>query len=323
MADESPLRGPPKGERRSPFGKTTERIQRPAKAAPIDGAALASPPPAVRLPSSPPVGLSIDGPWRPAGTPMYDAVAGERALTRVMPRLNALSAERLERPRGDVELVAAGALRVARSAGEPPLRARFRALPPSEFDPECLDLLEPLAWALWHVHRAQRAPAATTAAAAAVVPVELVEAATELERRMQNCVEYHLADHPEAGPTVAFLRAGTGYRDLAGDLLGYAELYRTHREELRHDRKHYREGDADEAVRLATRLFEALALGQGGDRHGLALRDRAWTLFARAYDEVAATGRWLLRRESGAASTFPTLRALGRSTPAPPGAGGR
>ena len=317
MADDSPLRGPPKNIRPSTFGKTTERIQRPVRPPPPPPVPAATPPSAraipvaARPPSSPPApGPPSDGLLRVVGTPMYDAIVGERALLHLMPRLNILSADQLEKPRGDLELVATGALGLARLIREPNLRARFRALPPSEFDPEWLDLLEPLAWALWHVHRTHQA--ASISAAAVVVPVDLVEAATDLERRMQTCVEYHLADHPDAGPKVAFLRVGTGYRDLAGDLMGYAELYRDYGEELRHDRKHYRAGDAGEAVVLATRLFEALAMGQGGDQHRLTLRDRTWTLLSRCYEEVAATGRWLLRHDPNVMALFPTLHALGR-----------
>ncbi|HEU4537789.1 MAG TPA: hypothetical protein VFS00_26895 [Polyangiaceae bacterium] len=284
--DDAPLRGAAKTANPSTFGKATARIQRPS-------------------------------------TPMYDPVAGERALLQLMPRLNTLSADRLERPRFDLETVALGAIALARATREPNLRARFLALPPSEFDPEWLELLEPLAMALWHVQRTHLAVTGSSTAAA-VVPVELSEAATELERRMQTCVEYHLADHPEAGPKVAFLRVGTGYRDLAGDLMGYAELYRDYRDELRYDRKHYREGDAEEAVRLATRLFEALAMGQGGDQHRIALRDRAWTMLSRCYDEVAVTGRWLLRHDANVGAMFPTLQSLGRAAlarkgPRPPG----
>ncbi|HEU4410782.1 MAG TPA: hypothetical protein VFS43_36355 [Polyangiaceae bacterium] len=300
MPDDGHLRGAPKTARTSPFGKTTERIQRSGPLVPP----RSGPPSSQRLPAAPSA-------LQPAGTPMYDAVAGEQALLLLMPRLNTLSADRLERPRVDLENAAVGAIELARLVREPTLRARFRALPPSEFDPEWLDLLEPLAWALWHVHRADRA--ANAAVASAVVPVDLSEAAVELERRMQTCVEYHLSDHPDAGPKVAFLRVGTGYRDLAGDLMGYAELYRDYRDELCHDRKNYREGDADEAVLLATRLFEALALGQGGDQHRLALRDRTWTLLARCYEEIAATGRWLLRHDPNVSSFFPPLHALGRS----------
>ncbi len=345
MPDDGPLRGSPKAARSSAFGKTTERIQRgalpgPRPTAPLTPGAVPTPDAAPALPvaapdfapASPPRAAPVFAPVAPSraapasaplvaappppspfarpAAPVYDAVVGEQALLSLMPRLNVLSADQLERPRADLELVALGALALARTVREPNLRARFRALPPSEFDPEWLELLEPLAWALWHVHRTHRALSA--ASAAPVVPVDLSEAATELERRMQTCVEYHLADHPEAGAKVAFLRVGTGYRDLAGDLMGYAELYREHRDELCHDRKHYRAGDADEAVVLATRLFEAIAMGQGGDQHRLALRDRAWTLLARCYEEIVTTGRWLLRRDPFAGALFPSLQALGR-----------
>jgi hypothetical protein len=312
MPDDGPLRGAPKTARTSPFGKTTERIQR---SGPTSASLTSAPPTSAPPTSAPPTSTPRPNvPVAPsalqqAGTPMYDAVAGEKALLQLMPRLNTLSADRLDRPRVDLDAAASGAIELARLVREPTLRSRFRALPPSEFDPEWLELLEPLGWALWHVHRAHQSAGAATVGA--VVPVALSEAAVELERRMQTCVEYHLADHPEAGPKVAFLRVGTGYRDLAGDLMGYAELYRDYRDELCHDRKHYREGDADEAVQLATRLFEALALGQG-DQHRLTLRDRAWTLLARCYEEIGATGRWLLRHDPNVGVLFPPLHALGR-----------
>lgn len=42
------------------------------------------------------------------------------------------------------------------------------------------------------------------------------------------------------------------------------------------------------------------------------MRDRAWTLLLRCYDEVAATGRWLLRHEPKVDAYFPSLHAAGR-----------
>jgi hypothetical protein len=242
--------------------------------------------------------------------PSYDAASGEKALAQVEPSLMALAPHEIESPRVDVELAALAALNVARLVREPALLERFRSIPAAEFDRELVDRLEPLAWALWHAHRAHQVSALS--ASSAVVPVALAEAANELERRMQRCVEYHLADHPEAAAKVAFLRAGNGYRDLAGDLMGYAELYRAYREDLRHDRKQYREGDADEAERLAKQLFETLALAQGGIGQAASMRDRAWTLLSRCYDEVTAVGRFLLRHEPKVGSYFPSLHAVGR-----------
>ncbi|HEU4411880.1 MAG TPA: hypothetical protein VFS43_41955 [Polyangiaceae bacterium] len=242
--------------------------------------------------------------------PSYDAASGERALAQVGPLLMTLEPHEIESPRVDVELAALAALNVARLVREPSLLERFRSMPAAEFDREQVDRLEPLAWALWHAHRAHQV--AALSASSAVVPVALAEAANELERRMQRCVEYHLADHPEAAAKVAFLRAGNGYRDLAGDLMGYAELYRAYRDELRHDRKQYREGDADEAERLAKQLFETLALAQGGIGQAASLRDRAWTLLSRCYDEVTSVGRWLLRHEPKVDAYFPSLHVVGR-----------
>jgi hypothetical protein len=248
------------------------------------------------------------------GAPAYDPAAGEKALAEVGPHLMALEPHEVETPNVDLELAALAALNVARLVHEPSLRERFRSMPAAEFDREQLGRLEPLAWAAWYAHRAHQI--ASQSASAAVVPVALAEAATELERRMQRCVEYHLADHPAAAAKVAFLRSGQGYRDLAGDLMGYAELYREYVDELRHDRKQYREGDADEAEGLAKQLFEALARAQGGAGQAASLRDRAWTLLSQGYAEVAAAGRWLLRREPEVDRLFPLLHVAARSRPA-------
>jgi hypothetical protein len=264
-------------------------------------------------------------PLKPPPAPAYDAAAGERAIEQVRPWLLELANDEVETPRLDLELAAMAALNVARIVHDPSLVERFRSMPAGEFDREAIDRLEPLAWAAWQANRGHQV--ASASASVAVVPVALVEAATELEKRMQRCVEYHLADHPATAAKVAFLRAGTGYRDLAGDLMGYAELYREYADELRHDRKQYREGDAAEAVRLATQIFETLALASGGLGQAVSLRDRAWTLLAQCYEEVAAAGRWLLRHEPKVDSLFPSLYMAGRpgqgrsragKTPEPP-----
>jgi hypothetical protein len=65
-------------------------------------------------------------------------------------------------------------------------------------------------------------------------------------------------------------------------------------------------------VRLAAQLFETLALAQGGVGRAASLRDRAWTLLSRCYEEVAAAGRWLLRHEPKVDAYFPSLHAVGR-----------
>jgi hypothetical protein len=122
----------------------------------------------------------------------------------VRPWLLALANDEVETPH--LELATIAALNVARLVHEPSLLERFRSMPAGEFDREALDRLEPLAWAAWHANRAHQV--ASAAASTAVVPVALVEAATELEKRMQRCVEYHLYDNPATAATVAFLRGG-------------------------------------------------------------------------------------------------------------------
>jgi hypothetical protein len=147
------------------------------------------------------------------------------------------------------------------------------------------------------------------------LPAALLEQATEVEQRMQACCEYHLADHPVAGPEVERLRAGHGHRDLAADLHGYAMLYKEHEPLLASDLKHYRASDVEDAIRLSEEIYAVI----GGSltekaQSATAQMHRAWTLLKQCYDEVSAAGRFLFRHDATTAGLmFPSLIAVGRS----------
>ena len=246
------------------------------------------------------------------GNPSFDPIQGKAAFDMLLPRYDAMSADTLVMINADVGLAAVAALGVAARANAPEMLLRFKSLPATEFDVKTVEELPTMAWACWFAATEdQRARAMTTEAK---LPADLVQKAVAIEARMQACCEYYFNDDPEIGPYVAMLRSGSGHRDLAADLLGYAGIYREHYAIVSVDKKHFRATDADDAVTVAEEMLAQLGnrLGpEGRDTHHYLVR--AWTLLLDTYEEVAATGRWLSRREPGADKLFPSLYALART----------
>jgi hypothetical protein len=251
-------------------------------------------------------------------TPEYQPSRGQTAFNAIKPQLDALTPDQFQRLNADVEAAAIVALGVGQRVIQLPWYPRFQRLPREEFDITGVHQLEEAAWAAWY--GAKQAGNVRALMNNAKLPPVLVERASELEGRMQRLCEYHLSDHPEIGRVVARLRSGSGYRDLAGDLLGYAELYRTQNDILRRDTKNYRPTDHGDAVRLAEEILMALGVAAGpeGRRVNEDLA-RVWTYLVNVYDDVSKTGLWLMRNEPEAAQRreFPSLFAAGRAARRP------
>ncbi|MDC3960525.1 hypothetical protein [Polyangium jinanense] len=261
-------------------------------------------------------------------SPQFDPVKGKQAFEALLPRYQTMPVESLAVVNADAGLAAVAALGLAARASEPKLWARYKSLPSSEFDAALVELLPTAAWACWYA--ATEDQKARTLSTEGKLPAELVQKALGIEARMQALCEYHLNDHPEVGPYLAMLRAGTGHRDLAADLLGYATVYRDHYDALKDDKKHFRATDADDAVKAAEEILANLGARLGPEARVAADHlARAFTLLLDTYEEVAATGRWLLRHEPTPEKTFPSLYSVirsraggrGKKKPEPPPAG--
>lgn len=237
-----------------------------------------------------------------------------QAYDRIQPRLQAVADSELAAPKTNIAEAALVATAVARRVVEPDLYARFQAQAAAgELDMAHVDDLGDLAWGT--LYAAMKADRLRYVQTRARLPEDLLSRASEVEQRMQACCEYHLADHPTAGLEVERLRAGKGHRDLAGDLYGYATLYRQHEALLANDSKHYRASDAGEAFHLSREIY-ALLGDALVDKQRLASEElvRAWTLLLASYNEVGAVGRYLLRRDPDTATLlFPSLVTAGRA----------
>lgn len=237
---------------------------------------------------------------------------GQAAFQVIQALLVTLTDDELQPLNVDMTAAAIGAIGVADRAREPSLLVRFQSLPPGEFDATQIDRLSDLGWAALHTVTLS---SQVNGRGRAKLPAELVERALTLEARMQTCCEYHLGDHPVAGAEVARLRSGNGYRDVAADLLGYAELYRIYLDILSRDTKHYLATDQEEAVSTAEQMYTLLGESATIEAEVSAVdAQRVWTLLLRTYEDVAETGRWLLRGEPRRAERlFPSLFRLSRT----------
>ncbi|WP_437669492.1 hypothetical protein [Sorangium sp. So ce131] len=243
--------------------------------------------------------------------PIYTPLAGRKALEALAPELDRLSEAELVTVKMDVEAATYAALGVAGFVSSPDVRARFARLPREEFDIAHVDELGLACFAaLYAIAEARSAGALETDAR---LPVALLAEATEVEARMQALCEYQLADDPAIKPELDRLRPGTGHRDLANDLLGYARIYELRADVVKADRRHYRAGDAARARELAGAMIQKLSAAMTPKaREAYDRYVRAWTLLSQRYDEVRAAGLWLWRRNARAQERFPSLFAAGR-----------
>jgi len=241
----------------------------------------------------------------------YDGATAKRAFDELASRLDAIPESEWAPTTADIELGALAALAVARAVTEPAFYERFASLPRSEFDIADVDDLAQAAWAAWYARRQAAMAGALTQTAK--LPAALLDEGNQIEKRMQHVCEYHLSGDAELGREIARLRPGTGYRDLSGDLLAYARIYRKRLAVVRRDKTNYRATDAPRAEAIAGLIIQALSQATTPKQKTWATNlSRAWTLLLQVYGEVAATGLWLRRGDKTAPAHFPSLFTIAR-----------
>lgn len=244
--------------------------------------------------------------------PTYHPDAGKKALQALTPRLDALAESDFVTLKVDVEAATYAALGVAGFIAAPHIHARFARLPAEEIDPAHVDGLGSACFAM--LYALGEARAAGALATDVKVPPETQAEAVKIETRMQAVCEYLLSDDPDISPELDRLRPGSGPRDTANDLLGYARIYDLRPGIVKSDPKNYQPGDAEKARELAGKIIQALSAAMtpkarvAYDRYA-----RMWTWLSRTHDEVRFAGLWLLRNDPQRDQRFPSLFAAGRS----------
>ncbi len=246
-------------------------------------------------------------PLAPGQPRHYDPNLGKTALANLATRMKALDPSDIVSTRIDVEAAALASLATYTRATAPALRARFQNQHDvGEFDIRNLNDLEDLAFAVLYAQGEANVFRATESSAK--LPAALVERAIEIEERMQALCEYHFRDDPEIASELDRLRPGSGHRDLASDLNGYARIYELRRDIVSLDKKHYREADAGDARAVAGVILNLLSAGSTSKaRVAQDTLARAWTLLWQSYDEVRTVGLHLLRHNQEKHRLFPSL----------------
>lgn len=218
----------------------------------------------------------------------------------------------------DVRRVAALAHRVGLRDAAPRRRAVFERLAAAGFyTRSTLDELPHVARAAWYARRQLLFSARESSGA--TVPEETTREAYATRARMQMVLEYWFGDDEAIGARLRLMREGAGRLDLASDLEELGGLYV--REDVRRvlegEKKHYRQTDAADALRLAGALFGGLGVGEETEAERWAgLSQRATTLLMRTYDEHRRCGQFAFARDEDVAATYPSLIGAARGAQA-------
>ncbi len=288
-------------------------------------------------PSTPTVPPSADGEAlreeSPAAThPDPDAPSASesvgaflRAWQSIRAKAEALSPDGLVQPNVPVRDAALLGLRVANGIeADPAAQADFAALAATRFfDARLLRDLPVAARAVLYV----RARADSEGDASDALPPALAAQARALHGRMLKVLGFYFDEGSEVGAELARIRGARGHAPLAGALVSLAALYGAHQARIEKTPEHYRADDAREAAETAEAIVAHLTAPEG--EAGWAGRQaRVWTLFAAAYEEVCAAGRYLYRNAGDLDARFPALASLNvarrgpakkRDAPAPDG----
>ncbi|WP_437588473.1 hypothetical protein [Sorangium sp. So ce1000] len=303
--------------------KKTSRRQQPASVFVPGTDPLAFAPPAVTTVAAQLAGFTAE----PQG---YDPEVAEELVAAYRPRLTAITPDRLDVPRIDIEPVCRVLLTVHALTQAPPLLSLYEgAAAQGEFHLDNLDHLKAVALLMLHAYR--QADAAGAFTSGAKLSAALDKESAEVESRLQKVCEHFFGDDPEVGPVLRRLSPGTGYLDRAYDLLGYADIYQAKLDVVSKDPVHYRATDVADARRLAAQILAVLGAALSPKaREAYDLLQRAWTLAKPLYTEVQELGLRFLRYDPQREARLPSLYVVGRAgqgrkrtrrEPAAPGGG--
>ncbi len=239
---------------------------------------------------------------------LNDLNAAERAFERVKPELEALPPADFTAMNIDVVSATSSVLGVADRIVE--YRDRLAELP--EYDIRNVDGLVDYATAAWYVFVTNLGDAKPEQFSS------LLEECTALRARLLNWAEPLAAEDYFDEEAVAKIKDGSGYKDVASDVVALVGLYRG-KWTLVENLCSVTEADLDRGAQIGPYLFAMVSKReQKPVRPGLdSQRVRAaWTLLDRAYDQCRRGLNFLLWKEGELDRVAPSLRrnASSRST---------
>ena len=238
-----------------------------------------------------------------------DVGAAQLAFEQLLAELEQLDERGLQSVRVELQLAAAIAHSVAMRDKADARRNKLALVAQgSVFNLSVLDHLPLIALAAWHVRRKQLE--AADAASVARVAENTLRESQLTRKRMLQVLTHYFEEHPVYGKRISAIRAGTGYLDLANDLLSVAELYELSEVKaiVAQDPMHYRADDPAHARQLAQELFQSLGLtAEGEAARWTDLAQRAWTLLQQNYGALCAAGQLVFRNEEDVDASYPSL----------------
>lgn len=196
----------------------------------------------------------------------------------------------------------------------------FDGLAPTYVEKNLVALLEQACEAAQHVVvESSREEAVVTGVK---VDAVVLDRANELKKRMLKCVTYSLEGNDDAEKEIADIRRGTGYLDLARDLVRLAALYQLHRGVVVDDKRNYRAEDHDTAIDLAQQVRDQYRASQSAENVFVALRPKAFSEVQRLYNEVRDAAHFVWRHQADVKAEFEALRTAMASVKGRSGGGG-
>jgi len=238
-----------------------------------------------------------------------DEASGAAALGRIHALVSSQPVTISTAPRLNQRAAASTTLAMLAALGDLKLGPRLKRLADhGELDGAALGRLPDLARAAWYLRYRQDHDGALKGEAK--IPESLFQQATELRSRMLQLLDFLLGADAAVAAELAVIRQGTGYQDLAGDLVALSKLYGSHHSFLKGALPlHHRETDAKEAPRVAAQIIAELGKSQAdkGNRSQSILLVQVTQQLVSDYEEVAAAARFLTRKQPESAARFPNL----------------
>jgi hypothetical protein len=248
-----------------------------------------------------------------------DEKSGAAALARVHSLVSSLLVTPATAPKLNQQAAASTTIAMLSAISDLRLGPRLQKLATDgELDPLSLGRLPDLARAAWYLrHQLDRSAALGSEAK---IPESLHVKAQDLRSRMLQLLDFVLAADAQVVAELTMIRQGSGYQDLAADLVALGTLYQHHRAMLMSAAPlHYRDSDAQDAPKVAAQIVAELgkSLSDKGDRSLPLLLAQVTTQLAADFEEVAAAARFLTRKQPTEAARFPNLFLASKRTRAP------
>ena len=237
----------------------------------------------------------------------FDNVTGEASFNKVKGILLAIPAEKLVNVNADIEDAANAALNLVDAMRKDDRLAPFKGISEETLERGLDQKLEDVALASQYITREATKEGAGTSTVK--VDVVVVEKATVVRKRMLKVAKHNLDDIPSVAREIADIELGSGYMDLANDLIRLIALYLKYAKELANDRKHYEKDDIKQAETCVVAIKSEFRASGSRESTFADLKPRAFTELTRVYNELRSAGRFVHRHRAEILDELPALRA--------------